>query len=636
MKRIYFAGVIGVILTSLASPQLLALAVPKGKEIPAEPKAEALMPSLDGVIFSPVDTKTASMPAARRPSGILVEAEYPKPPGQNVAVDVPDASGGQAVTSSVIWEPLFQAAIPGSDDAFTLWLRHKGGPLYVKSVFEEQQQELKVLESISTDWTWTNVGRYTRQQLRSKLLIIRGAQSEAPAPLIDAVVFAPNEGAADTEPLGLGKVARVLPSDQSDETKPPQIVQVNVDWNKRVGIMPAAMWGANDYEALTPEHANDAVYQKQLADLKLPWVRLHQAAISDTWTNSTTRDWNIPKIKAGLKASTGFGDARLMINLASWPTWLHPDGEVLPEAKEDEFVALCGQLAHIMRQDVKHPVAYYEIINEKEFVYSGADKLPDLWRLFNKVADAIHRADPSARIGGPAFAFAKAEWVDDFLKNCGHNIQFISWHRYASNDIYEPSESVLAQPEEMARTVKQVRASLKTYVPTRTVEMLLTEFNIQAVWQPFERRHSNAIGAVFDASVLRQMALAGLDGSAVWHLKGDAYGLIDAQNKPRPGYFLYRWGTRYLTGNIASSSSDSKNVEVVPVSSKNGRQALLVINKMAGRASLPSATKLMATKKSIHLKQIHGESESTSIQLSTSQENAALSLPGYSLTLIHN
>lgn len=47
----------------------------------------------------------------------------------------------------------------------------------------------------------------------------------------------------------------------------------------------------------------------------------------------------------------------------------------------------------------------------------------------------------------------------------------------------------------------------------RKMETFLTEFNIQATWEPFERRHGNNVGAVFLASTVRRTALAGVSGT---------------------------------------------------------------------------------------------------------------------------
>ena len=92
---------------------------------------------------------------------------------------------------------------------------------------------------------------------------------------------------------------------------------------------------------------------------------------------------------------------------------------------------------------------------------------------------------------------------------------------------------------------------------------------MQWVWQPFEKRHSNSIGAIFQAAVVRRMVINDVTGCNVWHFKGEAYGMIDNSNKMRSPYFMYAWAHKYLVGDLATWQSDTnRDYEVIPVTEK--------------------------------------------------------------------
>jgi xylan 1,4-beta-xylosidase len=159
------------------------------------------------------------------------------------------------------------------------------------------------------------------------------------------------------------------------------------------------IWGVNDYEILDPENAADPAYQQILSTLKVPLVRIHHAAFSNRWTNPETRSWDVEKINAGFAASTGFKNSRIMMNVSHWPEWIS-NQPILTPAQEDEFARLCGQLVKVLRDDVKRPVAYWEMTNELDNTYEKAGKLDDLWRCSTRSRSKSARLIPVLRSAG--------------------------------------------------------------------------------------------------------------------------------------------------------------------------------------------------------------------------------------------
>lgn len=622
-------------LTTMVLASLVVGAVGCKKPVAPPPPRATKAPAV-----TPPETRPEeSMDSAERPfgapDGVLVEAESPKPPSDSEAVPDPDASGRAAVTSAKDWQVLFMAPPPKEGSAFTVWIRHRGGPICLKSSDTAgQQKELHWVQAKPDKWAWSQAGRYPRTELGENVLVVRGAKSPDPDPLVDCVVFATDPEATATGTLA--EVQRELPPFEPDSGAPPVAVGVAVNWVGSQGRLLPGFWGINDQEIADPKAAGDAKYQALLKGLRPPLVRIHRPDLADAWTDDEMEEWDVEKIKAGFAASTGYGDAKLLVNIPGWPKWMadkdHPD--LLAAGQEDAFAALCVDLMRVMREDLKRPVLYWEVMNEKEAGYEKAGRLADYWKLLDTVFAAMRKAEPDARIGGPAFAWAKSDWVEGFVKKCGRHIDFISWHNYASGDIYEPNKSVLGKAAKLAGVAHAISKTLKRYVPDRTVEVLLTEYNVKWSRDPVERRQANNLGAVFDACLLHRLALEEVDGAMIWQAKGDAYGLFDHEDRERPAGRLFKWGAAYLSGRIAACKVEDEGLlEVLPVIRTDGVRSILLINKSNRTVTVPAQAKLMPLQR-------HEKAALLRIDAAWPKEASKevptgdLPLPGYSATLL--
>src|SRR5205085_3744235 len=85
-------------------------------------------------------------------------------------------------------------------------------------------------------------------------------------------------------------------------------------------------------------------------------------------------------------------------------------------------------------------IEYWEIANEPDIGESGgcpyrftSENYP---RYYQHTAAAILRADPEARVGGPAVANSRSPILPALLEFCHTNnapIHFVSWHIYSSD-----------------------------------------------------------------------------------------------------------------------------------------------------------------------------------------------------------
>ncbi len=218
-------------------------------------------------------------------------------------------------------------------------------------------------------------------------------------------------------------------------------------------------------------------------------------------------------------------------------------------------------------------IGYWEIGNEPDIGEDGGCPYrfkPDSYvRYYQHTAAAILRADPQARIGGPALASVHSPLLPALLEAARTNqapLHFISWHCYTS------------APEALRKTIDYAKDLLKNY-PTLKPETILDEWNMDLMNPPLDSRFQPC----FIAEVLWQMKDAGLDYSCYyhirdWHVEADTFarffspqgtafmarwwnrmpqfdGLFDYQNNIRPAYFVFKLLSRLVGARLALSSS---------------------------------------------------------------------------------
>lgn len=362
--------------------------------------------------------------------------------------------------------------------------------------------------------------------------------------------------------------------------------KVSVDWATQQAKTTPFTFGSNDYEITTPETAADSVYQNHLAKLGIGLIRIHHAGLLERWTDPVTKTWDEAKIKAGYDASYPQRPT-IIQNISSWPSWMTENQDGLLDPSEyDHYAAFCAELVEILNRRQQRQVGYWEPLNEQDVAYEKAGKLDELWTIYNKAATAMKARDPQIKVGGPALTWDEPGRLAAFLQACGPNVDFISWHRYASSDAHDSTDTLMSYTPSYADQVQDFREVATQHIPDRSVPLLLGEYNINYSWQSGEKRQNTHIGAVWFASVLKHLADAGIDMATSWHLKDGVFGLIDPENNLRPAATVFAWGIKYLTGRVMHTKSDHPFVEAMAVWQADGGRSLFLINKSARLARL--------------------------------------------------
>lgn len=567
------------------------------------------------LIFLPM---TAAQSA---PQTSLVEAEA-NPLGP-VSADA-SASGGKYVTSEKAYHPLVSAPLPsGVEEPITVWVRYWGVAVQLKGIAADgSQKELNWLWDRPSTFRWASFGAHSRSELGNKILIIGGPDRLAKSG-VDAVVVTAdpdfNPNAAEPEPTAppIGAVP----------------IAVQVDWEKTIGQTTPWLFGTNGAEIAYPEAATDTVFKKRFTATGIRLIRVHGDLLGK-WTDPSKQGWDSAKLKSAYDAFSP-NPPTIIQNIPGWPSWMAQDKDgLLAPSEYDRYAAFCADLVEILNVQQKRKIIYWEPLNEQDDRYKKAGKLDELWKIYNKTAKAMKAKDSSIKVGGPALTYDDAGTLASFLKASARNVDFISWHRYATGDVHASTDELMSIASGFGDQVKTLRRITTQYIPSRKVPLLLGEYNINYAWNSGEKRQNSHIGAVWFASVLKSLADAGVDMATSWHLKDGIYGMIGPDNDLRPAASVFTWANRYLVGTVAEGTSSQPTVEVMAVRQKDQSHSLLLINKGAKPAALTIKTtdKLpwQAAAGSFFRLDEKGIRKGSLENLS----KAPLTLPGYSLVLL--
>ena len=241
----------------------------------------------------------------------------------------------------------------------------------------------------------------------------------------------------------------------------------------------------------------------------------------------------------------------------------------------DEWERLIHALVKHYR-DAGAAIRYWEVANEPDIGESGGCPYrfqPGSYvRYYQRTVAAIRRADPEARVGGPALAGVRSPILPALLDHCEKEktpLDFVSWHIYSSD------------PGQVRGTIDYARDLLKKR-PGLKAETVLDEWNMDLMNPPLDRRFQPC----YVLETIWQMKDAGLDWSCYYHIRdwhvrperfapfmsaeGTAFmtkwwnrmpqfdGLFDFQDNVRPTYFAFKLLSRLTGERLRVTSSDAK------------------------------------------------------------------------------
>jgi xylan 1,4-beta-xylosidase len=350
----------------------------------------------------------------------------------------------------------------------------------------------------------------------------------------------------------------------------PRLVSVQLNLNEKLGPIRMGQFalgqGGLSEEPMWAERA------AEVRNLRVEMIRLFIQEYFDLMPERGRYHFDTLDRSVDLITSTG---ATPLMAIAFKPKLLFPvvDHRIVDPVDYDEWEKLIYNMVKHYR-DRGSRIRYWEVSNEPDIGESGG--CPYLFtpenypKYYARTVAAILRADPEARVGGPALASFKSPILPALLEYCEKKkvpLHFVSWHTY-QND-----------PNNIRVTIDETKALIKKY-PALNPETMLNEWNMSLSNPSLDPRFQPC----FIVEVAWQMKEAGLDYSCYYHIRdyhvrpetflkfmspsGTAFmarwwnqmpqfdGLFDFQNRVRPSYFAFKLLSRLSGERLRLQSND--------------------------------------------------------------------------------
>jgi hypothetical protein len=380
------------------------------------------------------------------------------------------------------------------------------------------------------------------------------------------------------------------------------MITIIIDKNTILRQTTPATFGMNLYAGANPKNFVNPKYKANIEYMNSGFLRYHNggsvrdSAMWEGLMNHKTQTWDVAKLRKmlGVKFAQ---KPKLLFNISSWPVWMEKDG-FLSVQQHDNYAKLMADLVKIVNKDLKMGVQWWEPMNEWDMRYftdfydkGGWGELkeknnPDRWdeviSVFNKCAVAMKKVDPTIKVGGPAAARPDLSMMHErFIKGTATNLDFFSYHAYASGDAKDSDEAVYNNAAGMGNSVGKVVDLIKKHLPRRPIPVFLDEYNVSWTWETRDVRMTNQKSAVFDALVAISTIRAGVAALFPWNEQDGIYGKTDSTDTRRPGADFQMLCAKYLVGDVVSvKSDDEKQVMAMAVRQKATQKVnLLLVNR---------------------------------------------------------
>ena len=253
--------------------------------------------------------------------------------------------------------------------------------------------------------------------------------------------------------------------------------------------------------------------------------------------------------------------AKPIMNLCFKPRVLYPqiNENIVDPSDYAEWEDLIFQLVKHCNEDRRYGIEYWEVANEGDIGEAGGCPYkftPENYVVYYRhTVGAIRRADPHAKVGGPALADYKSPLGDALIDSAGQGnvpLDFLSWHLY-DND-----------PRDFWKTIDYMKAKLAKFPRLTNVETILDEWNmslgnpiLDPYFQPafvlettlgfynrglsrssyYHIRDYFVDPAVF-SGFMSERARAGM--ARWWNVMPQYDGLYNNQNQVRPAYYAFK------------------------------------------------------------------------------------------------
>ncbi|GMU23547.1 MAG: hypothetical protein AMXMBFR13_36250 [Phycisphaerae bacterium] len=285
---------------------------------------------------------------------------------------------------------------------------------------------------------------------------------------------------------------------------------VTVDFGTPAGTQQMT-WGTNEI----PGHLRPStIATARLAEINSRCVRY--------WLGGDVRpssgSWNWAELDQGVDRIVA-AKATPMICFAGIPEWMaqtpYPGKPHTWHHPRDlnEWASYCvAVVQHCANRGRPVEQWYWEIWNEpNNGGVSGSWSTQEYLALYDAAAVALRAAFPGIRIGGPSVDHPSEHWIIPLLQ--GHDVQFITWHRYGAWDptFGKSTASYLAETNVFGSNAALVEGWIDANRPGEGILNVCGELNLNAYCCGIDDRIWEPMMIPWYASAMRHLLLNGCD-----------------------------------------------------------------------------------------------------------------------------
>jgi len=318
---------------------------------------------------------------------------------------------------------------------------------------------------------------------------------------------------------------------------------------------------------------NDRVNEVRMLHPRI--IRLFIQEYFDLLPAAGTYHWDTLDASVDTIRKTG---ATPLMNIDFKPRVLFPniDERIVDPSSYEQWDELIYQMVRHYKERGSG-IQYWEVANEPDIGESGG--CPYLFttenytRYYQHTVNAIRRADPAAKVGGPALANSRSPILPallDFVEKSNVPLDFVSWHIYNSD------------PKAVRATIDYAHDLLNQH-PKLKPETILNEWNMALRDPP----QNPQFQPCYILETVYQMKEGGLDYSCYYHIRDfpvdfDTFarfmsprgvaamarwwnrstqwdGLFDYGGRIRPSYYAFKLLSR-LTGARLGMGTEAGNI----------------------------------------------------------------------------
>ncbi len=269
----------------------------------------------------------------------------------------------------------------------------------------------------------------------------------------------------------------------------------------------------------SPSDVNDPTAQALLKKLGVGYARLYVTLANPAQSTS--------KITC---AAAGCDTA---LNMDQWVEAMDAAGEV-PVGQIPDTLPAASAVAVIKHFSVAHgsaePVLTWVIGNEPNASNESASTYD---ANFNTLAAAIHQAIPNVKLGGPGTLNFDQAFLQQFLAQCGSQVDFVDFHFYPA---HETAAELVAGLSGLSQDLSTLQAMIKSAQPSRasSIAIHVGEWNFSADPSTLAQYAYTGFAGVLDADILGRILTAGAD-SLAWGSKNGPMSLLSGDYSPGSG-----------------------------------------------------------------------------------------------------